>query len=184
MNRNIIVITMAFFFTAFILFLGYVAFGPWTALIFTAGFLGGFVLWLFIPAQPAFKQIKVAFWVTLLLFILHRVEEKVMGFFAQLAAITGTSTPSVTSASVILLVLLSVGAWVAIPILVKRNYAFGYYLAWTFFASMGITELAHFIFPLFIDRPYGYFPGMATVLLLAPTAWWGIYRLTQTTKKM
>jgi hypothetical protein len=53
----------------------------------------------------------------------------------------------------------------------------GYYLAWTFFASLGITELAHFVLPLFSEQPYGYFPGMATVVLLAPSAWWGMVRL-------
>ncbi|WP_206110744.1 hypothetical protein [Pannonibacter phragmitetus] len=58
-----------------------------------------------------------------------------------------------------------------------RGYAFGHYLAWTFFVSMGVIELAHFVFPLFGGRSYGYFPGMATVVLLAPVAWWGIYRM-------
>lgn len=179
MQKNKTTIAIAFLFTALILGIGYAAFGPWTALIFTAGFLGGFLLWVLIPEQPPFKSFKLAFWVTLGLFILHRVEEKVMKFFDQLSAITGTATPEITSVTVILLVALSVGAWIAIPILTKRNYAFGYYLAWTFFASMGITELAHFIFPLFIDKPYSYFPGMASVILLAPMAWWGMYKLSQ-----
>ena len=183
MKRNAIIIATAFVFTATILVLGYLAFGPWTALIFTAGFLGGFLLWLLFPSQPQFRTIKVAFWLSLGLFVLHRVEEKVMGFFAQLSAITGTPTPSVTDATVILLVLLSVGAWMSIPILVKRGYAFGYYLCWTFFASMGITELAHFVFPFFIDKPYGYFPGMASVVLLAPVAWWGMYKLASSSNE-
>jgi hypothetical protein len=39
---------------------------------------------------------------------------------------------------------------------------------------MGITELAHFIFPVLVNEPYGYFPGMASVLVLAPRTWWGI----------
>ena len=71
------------------------------------------------------------------------------------------------------------GAWLLIPPLVSRGYAFGYYLAWTFFAAMGITELAHFIFPIVAGGPYGYFPGMATVLLLAPAAWWGMRNLAR-----
>jgi hypothetical protein len=178
MKSSIIVKASAFLFTVAILSLGYIAFGFWTALIFTFGFLGGFLIWAFTSRQVPFQNFKAAYWMVLVLFLLHRVEEKVMGFFARLAEITGVSTPDITSVPVILLVLASVGAWLAIPVLVSRNYTFGYYLAWTFFASMGITELAHFVFPLFTNKqPYGYFPGMATVIVLAPFAWWGMYRM-------
>jgi hypothetical protein len=52
-------------------------------------------------------------------------------------------------------------------------------LAWTFFTSMGITELAHFLLPLLTTEPYGYFPGMASVVVLAPLAWWGMWRLAR-----
>lgn len=181
MKSIIIVKASALMFTIAILSLGYIAFGFWTALIFTFGFLGGFVIWACTPRQLPFQNFKAAYWIVLVLFLLHRVEEKVMGFFARLAEITGVSTPKITSLPVILLVLASVGAWLAIPVLASRNYAFGYYLAWTFFASMGVTELAHFIFPLFTNSPYGYFPGMATVLVLAPFAWWGMYRMLKKT---
>jgi hypothetical protein len=60
-----------------------------------------------------------------------------------------------------------------------RGYEFGRFLAWTFFASMGITELAHFGLPLLTQRPYGYFPGMGSVVVLAPLAWWGMWRLSR-----
>ncbi|QQS29240.1 MAG: HXXEE domain-containing protein [Sphingobacteriales bacterium] len=179
MKKSVLTIILAFLFTVTVLSLGYISFGFWTTLIFTSGFLGGFVLWLFIPATPSFATIKVPYWLSFALFIAHRVEEKVCGFFARLAEITGTPTPEITSVSVILLVLASVVAWLLVPFLVSRQYAFGYYLAWTFFAAMGITELAHFIFPLFTKEPYGYFPGMASVFFLAPVAWWGMYRLSR-----
>lgn len=159
MKSTIAVKIGAFMCTAAILILGYIAFGFWTAFIFTFGFLGGFLIWLFTTHQVPFQKFKVVYWLTLVLFLLHRVEEKVMGFFAKLAAITGVTTPEITSIPVILLVLASVGAWLAIPILVNRNYAFGYYLAWTFFASMGITELAHFLFPLSPTNLTGIFRG-------------------------
>jgi hypothetical protein len=42
---------------------------------------------------------------------------------------------------------------------------------------MGITELAHFVFPFFRAAPHGYFPGMLTVLALAPAAGWGVRKL-------
>lgn len=176
-QRNITTIFGAFFFTIGILTFGYISFGFWTTFIFTSGFLGGFLLWLFMPTKVSFNHIKLPYWIALGLFVAHRVEEKVFGFFAQLAKITGVKTPEITSVPIIMLVLTSVGAWLSIPFLVKRQYEFGYYLAWTFFAALGITELAHFAFPFFKEEPYGYFPGMASVLLLAPTAWWGMYRL-------
>ena len=92
---------------------------------------------------------------------------------------TGVPTPAILSWDVILLVLLSVGGWLSIPWLMNRQPDVGRYLAWTFFTSMGVTELAHFVFPVIVGGPYGYFPGMASVLLLAPAAWWGMTRLIQ-----
>lgn len=64
--------------------------------------------------------------------------------------------------------------------LIKRHFEFGRFLAWTFFASMGITELTHFAMPVLANEPYGYFPGMLSVFILAPLAWWGMARLLRT----
>ncbi|HRK07525.1 MAG TPA: hypothetical protein PLZ57_07125 [Pseudobdellovibrionaceae bacterium] len=154
------------------------AFGFWTMMIFTSGFLGGLVLWWFFPSSVDFARLRAPYWIALALFLVHRVEEKMMGFFSFLSGVTGVSTPEITSWPVITLVLISVGAWLSIPILVKRRKSFGYYLAWTFFASMGITELAHWlVFPFFVDHPATYIPGMASVVPLAPVAWWGMSRL-------
>jgi len=171
------VIFLNLLFTLAILALGYWSFGFWTVLIFTTGFLGGFFLWLLIPSTVTWASIKVPYVLTLILFLAHRVEEKQLGFFQELARITNVPTPEINSPQVILLVLTSVGAWILIPVLVKRGNQIGYYFTWTFFAAMGITELAHFIFPLFTGQPYGYFPGMASVVFLAPAAWWGLWRL-------
>lgn len=165
-------------FTLLILALGFSAFGIVTMLIFTSGFAGGLALWMLAPRRPAYDAIRIPYLVALVLFVVHRIEENQSDFFARLAAITGVPTPNVLSVSIILLVVASVGAWLAIPFLVRRGYEFGYYLAWTFFAAMGITELAHlFVFPFFSPTPFAYFPGMASVLALAPLAWWGMYRL-------
>lgn len=174
-NRSVTVILLAFIFTALILFLGYISFGFWTMLIFTSGFMGGFVLWLLIPTRISYEKIKFLFLLTFLFFLLHRIEEKVLGFFATLSEITGVSTPEIGSWNVIGLVILSAGAWLLIPYFLKRGFEFGYYLLWTFFAAMGITELAHwFVFPFIVQKPLGYFPGMLSVILLAPTAWLGM----------
>lgn len=175
-HRPSILLT-AFLFTLAILALGYMAFGFWTMLIFSSGFLGGLTLWLLFPSTATWRDIKVPYLVSLGLFLIHRVEEKVMEFFAALAGITGVQTPNILSWQVVLLVLASVGAWLLIPYFLKKGNEIGRYFAWTFFTALGITELAHFIFPFFLNQPYGYFPGMASVIFLAPVAWWGMYRL-------
>lgn len=109
------------------------------------------------------------------------MEENIFKFQEKLSEITGTPVPSLASPSLILLVLMSVGGWLLVPYFMKRNYEFGSYLAWSFFSSMGFTELAHFVFPFFEDKPYGYFPGMMSVLILAPLAWWGMICLSKKT---
>jgi len=164
----------AFTFTIFILALGYACFGFWTTIIFTSGFLGGFVLWITVPHVNRFAPFRLPYFLTLGAFILHRVEEKLSGFFPALAKITEVPTPAINSWPVILLVVTSVGGWLLIPYLVKRNFEFGYYLAWTFFAAMGITELAHLIFPFIADGRFTYFPGLGTALIVAPCGWWGM----------
>jgi len=165
-------------FTLILLALGTLSFGPWTSFIFSFGFVGGFVLWLIFPHCRNFQMIKAPYWITFGIFIFfHRVEENLFRFQDRLSEITGTPVPSLTSPYLILLVLLTVGGWLMVAPLIKRKKSFGVYLAWSFFASMGITELAHFALPFFSPGPYGYFPGMASVFLLAPSAWWGAWRL-------
>ncbi|WP_113961056.1 hypothetical protein [Roseimicrobium gellanilyticum] len=66
------------------------------------------------------------------------------------------------------------GGWLLIPLLLKRRIEFGYFLAWTYFTAMAITELAYFIFPFFSGREHGYFPRILSVVALAPAAWWGM----------
>jgi hypothetical protein len=183
MKKDPKIVADVFLFTVAILTVGYLAFGLITDLIFASGFLTGFIIWFFVKAEPSFDRIKIPYWGTLILFILHRVEEKAMNFFDKLAEITNVPTPDITSIEVITLVIVSVGAWLAIPYLVKRKYTIGYYLSWTFFSGMGITELAHFVFPFFTNESYGYFPGMGSVVLLAPFAWWGMYRLSASSIK-
>lgn len=169
---------ISFIFTLATLLLGYIAFGFWTMMLFSFGFFGGFVLWIAHPHLANWKDIKWPYYLGFILFLVHRVEEKQMEFFRTLSEITGVATPEIVSFPVIALVLMSVGGWLFVPFLVKRKSPFGTYLAWTFFAALGITELAHiFIFPFLVDRPYGYFPGMASVFALAPIAWWGMWRL-------
>ncbi len=177
MKTNSSTIFIALIFTILVPAIGYISFGPWPALLFLIGYLGGFILWLTLPTRAPFASIKSAYWITFGLFILHRIEEKVSGFFATLSDMTNVPIPEVISMPIILLLILSVGAWIFGPVLYAKGNAFGHYLVWTFFVSMGVTELAHFILPLFTGDPYGYFPGMLSVVVLAPVAWWGMRRI-------
>lgn len=179
-KRNILTVGISFLFTIVTLYLGYVSFGFMTMMIFSSGFLGGFILWILIPSDAHYSKLQMPYLTCLLLFFIHRVEEKLFGFFNFLSSITNVSTPEIFSWNVIALVILSVGGWLCIPLLLKRSNEFGYYLAWTFFASMGITELAHWlVFPFLVEKPFTYIPGMMSVILLAPAAWLGFSRLYQ-----
>ena len=171
-----VVILAALHATAIVI-VGYVLLGLIGAGLFTLGYLAGFAIWLAIPDRVTFADIWLPYTATLVLFVLHKVEERELNFFPALSQLAGVPVPQAGSPLAVLLYALA-SAWLLVPLLMPRRYAFGYYLAWTFFTSMGVIELAHFIFPLFRDQPYGYFPGMVSVVLLAPFAWWGLYRMT------
>jgi hypothetical protein len=171
-------IILAFLYTTAIVWLGYELLGLVPMFLFGFGFFGGLLVWLARPRTPAFATIRIPFYVALLLFVLHKLEERYLDFFPALSEITGVPVPDTNSLLVYLLYALA-AAWLLIPQLLKHGSEFGHYLAWSFFTSMGVTELAHFVFPLFTGAPYGYFPGMASTLLLAPVAWWGMWRLWQ-----
>jgi hypothetical protein len=173
-------IVCAIVFTLAVLAIAYVLLGLLPMFLFAFGFLGGLVLWLLVPSDASFQAIRVPYFVTLALFVIHKLEERFLGFFAALSQITGVPVPE-SGAFLAVLLYAFAGAWLLIPFLVKRARQFGYYLAWTFFTAMGVTELAHFVLPLFISAPYGYFPGMASVTVLAPVAWWGMWRLSRGT---
>lgn len=170
--------TIAFLFTVLILLLGCSFLSFWTALVFTSGFIIGFLLYILTPSRPKFKQFRTPYWLVLGLFTIHRIEEQVTGFHARLSDLTEVSISEFDSPQTFFLVLLSVGGWLAIPALVRRRDPLGHYLAWTFFSTMGITELTHFCHPLLTHEPYEYFPGLGSVIVLVPAAWWGMHRLS------
>ena len=174
-------VVFALLFSCAIPVLGYVYLGALIALLFLIGYLGGFFLWLLVPTRASYASIKVPYWTTLLAFLLlHKTEENVTNFFEVVSdRITGVPVPDITPLLILSLLVLPIGTWLVAPLLINRGLELGYYLAWTFFVSMGVTELAHFVLPLLTNEPYGYFPGMASVLVLAPLAWWGMSRLTR-----
>lgn len=177
-NKPITASWAAFLFTLAVLVLSYSMLGILPMVLFAFGFLGGFVLWLMIPTAATFDSIRAPFLLTLAFFVVHKLEERYWDFFPALSKITGVPVPD-TNSPLVFLLYAAAAAWLLIPFLVRRRYDFGYYLAWTFFASMGITEIAHFGFPLLAEVSYGYFPGMASAAFLVPSAWWGMRRLAR-----
>jgi hypothetical protein len=177
MNKQLLTIALALFFVLAVPILGYLTIGLLPALIFLIGFLGGFIFWLMAPREASWSYIRFPYFITLALFLVHRVvEEHFFGFFDELTKITGVPYPDTVTFSGVAIGVLSL-LWVLSPLLVKYGYSIGYYGAWSFFFAMGVSELAHFIFPFLTPGPYGYFPGMVSVLFLAPVAWWGMWRL-------
>lgn len=169
---------LATIFTSLIAVLAYFSYGPITMMVIAAGFLIGFALWRIFPGIVEYRKIQKPFWLTMLAFLfLHKPEEAIMKFQEKLSEITGVPVSPPVSPALIALGVFSVGGWFLIPNLTKERSQLGTFLAWTFFASMGATELTHFLFPFFSTGPYSYFPGMASVLVLAPYAWWGLFRL-------
>lgn len=157
---------------------GYMLLGPIPMLLFASGFVGGLAIWLGRQDRADFADIRLPYFLTLAAFVLHKVEERELDFFPALSDLTGVPVPQEGSPLAVLLYLLA-AAWLLVPFLMSRKNPLGAYLAWTLFASMGGLELAHFAFPLFRYGPYGYFPGMWSVILLAPAAWWGAFRMVQ-----
>ena len=176
MHRQPLVITAACSFTVAVVAVGYALLGWLPAVLFALGYVGGLILWLTLPTNLPVAAIRGPYFLTLALFVLHKLEERYLGFFPALSRITGIAVPEADSILAMLLYSFA-AAWLLIPWLVGRGSPFGYFLAWTFFVSMGVTELAHFAFPFLEEGPYRYFPGMATALGLVPAAWWGILRM-------
>jgi hypothetical protein len=172
------VVALAGAFTLAVVALGYLLLGWVPMILFAFGFVGGYVLWLCVPTGVPFRAIRTPYFITLVLFLAHKYEERHFGFFPALSKITGVQSPEAGSALGMLLYAFAM-TWLLIPFLVARRHTFGYFLAWTFFTSMGVTELAHFVFPFFTPHPLAYFPGMATVVVLAPVAWWGMHALSK-----
>ncbi|GIK49933.1 MAG: hypothetical protein BroJett013_26300 [Alphaproteobacteria bacterium] len=177
MKRPPHVVLTAILFTLAAPAVGFLSFGIVPALLFFSGYFAGFVFWLFAPGDAPLSAYRGAYVATFALFVVHRVEERLTGFFPWLAELTGVPVPNPLSPAIIILLLLSVAAWIGAPFLANRGSQFGQYLVWTFFGSMGVTELAHFVLPFFTPDPFHYFPGMASVFLLAPAAWFGMWLL-------
>lgn len=171
---------LALAFSLFVPLLGLVYLGPFYAALFLLGYLGGFAFWMVVRSRAPWRAIHLQYWLTACAFVAHKVEENRMRLFEAVARqITGSALPEVSFGMILALLVIPLGAWLAIPLLVRRDHEIGRFLAWTFFASMALTEAAHFAMPALAQEPYGYFPGMMSALLLVPLGFWGMWRLAR-----
>lgn len=100
---------------------GYWALGLSTMLIFTAGFVGGLLLWLAWPSGGGWADIRALYWVALSLFLAPPRRRKTDGVLAFLAAVTGVPIPAINSVPVVLLVTVSACACLLVPALLRRG---------------------------------------------------------------
>ncbi len=180
-RRDPATVAVAAFLALLIPACGYVYLGGLVAALFLVGYVGGLLAWLKIPTRATWAMFRWPYWAALSSFLLlHKVEENRTEFFRVLGEkITGVPVPQVTFPLILGLLVLPLGAWILIPFLMRRGSALGHYLAWTFMASMGLTEAAHFIFPLLTGEPYAYFPGMWSAAVIVPIGWWGMVTLAR-----
>ncbi len=175
-TRRLWHVTVGAGFSAAMVAFAYLWAGWVTAIVFSAGFVTGWVLWLARRSPANFAAIKLPYLVSLAAYVVHRIDEELSGFVPAIEQLTGAEPVDVTSPLSIVLVVFSV-AWMLSPVLIRRGHPLGYYGAWTLFAGFGILEVAHFVFPLLTDDPYGYFPGMWTAPLIIAAGWWGLIRM-------
>jgi len=117
------VIVAALLFSLTIPALGHYYLGPFYAILFLIGYLGGFLAWLIARAQPSWESIRIPYWTTMGAFLLlHKVEENRTAFFEVVSEkITGDTVPEVTVGLVLGLLILPIVSWLVIPALVRRG---------------------------------------------------------------
>lgn len=158
---------------------GYILIGPVPAVIFAVFLFGGLVLWRFTtygrPADP--ERIVVPYLLTVMLFIVHVLEEYLAGFPAAMTDLTGYNV----SERNFLMVAAFIGPllWLAGLVLFYLRTELGNYLTAAFFVAMTISELAHFAFPVARDGSLAYFPGLYTAALPLIPAWVALHRFVR-----
>lgn len=157
--------------------LGYVLIGPVPAAIFSVFLVGGMVAWRLTTygIRPRPGTIVVPYLTTVILFIIHVLEEYLTGFPEAMTDLTGHAV----SERNFLLVAAFIGPviWLLSLVLFYMRKEIGNYLVWAFIVAMTVSELAHFVFPLAAGRPLTYFPGLYTAALPLIPAWIVAYRL-------
>jgi hypothetical protein len=138
----------------------------------------GFVIWLrtTLRRPPAVPAVLPAYLLTLILFLLHVLEEHVFDFAGRISAAAHVRWTETQFVEVI--VLLGPAIWIAGALGVYKRHPLGNFVAWFLFVGMMVGEPAHFlVFPFLEGGRYHYFPGMWTALFPMVPAAYGIRRM-------
>jgi hypothetical protein len=146
--------------------------------IVAGSMVAGFVIWLrtTLRRPPAVPAILPAYLLTLILFLLHVLEEHVFNFAGRISAAAHVRWTETQFVEVI--VLLGPAIWIAGALGVYKRHPLGNFVAWFLFVGMMVGEPAHFlVFPFMEGGRYHYFPGMWTALFPMVPAAYGIWRM-------
>jgi hypothetical protein len=146
--------------------------------IVVGSMVAGFVVWLrtTLTRPPAASAILPAYLVTLVLFLLHVLEEYAFDFAGRIAAAAHVRWTEAQFVEVI--VLLGPAIWIAGAVGIHKRHPLGNFIAWFFFVAMMLGEPAHLlVFPFMEGGRYHYFPGMWSALLPMAPAAYGIWRM-------
>lgn len=178
--KGTLILTLVF--ACVMVLVGYLLMGPVPAAIFAVFLFGGVGLWRFTtygrPVAP--DRIIVPYLLTVMLFIIHVLEEYLTGFHTAISDLTGHNV----SEQNFLIVAGFIGPllWLSGLALFYLRTEIGNYLVAAFFVAMILSELAHFAFPIAAGEPFGYFPGLYTAILPLIPAAVALYRFVEEAK--
>jgi hypothetical protein len=147
--------------------------------IVAGSMVAGFAIWVrtTLRRPPATDAILPAYLLTLVLFLLHVLEEYVFDFAGRIAGIAHVRWTEAQFIEVI--VLFGPAIWIAGALGIYKRHPLGNFVAWFFFVGMMLGEPAHLlVFPLMEGGRYHYFPGMWTALAPMVPAAYGIWRMS------
>jgi hypothetical protein len=150
--------------------LGFLTVG-FAGILFSAAFLGGFVLWILTtyrtPVDP--NKMIVAYLVTVVLFVVHVYEEYMSHIERTLTRISGLE---VTQSDFLTVAAFSGPVvWLLGAVMMLNRWHFGYFFGSTFLFGMMFAEASHFINPFLEDGTFHYSAGMYTAILPIASAW-------------
>lgn len=153
--------------------LAYLSIGVLYAAISSIGYFLGFLFWQHFSSCVAWRAIKAPYIFTLLTLLINWSSL----FESSSGRAENALIASVNDERTLWFLAIQLLVWLVFPFLLLRDNSLGSYFAWAFFTTMGVTEFTTFVVPVLLNVSLSYFPGMVSVLVIAPLAWWGIWRM-------
>jgi hypothetical protein len=168
-NQSSLILVLAFILS--LALTGYFVIG-FTGILFSAAFIGGFILWILTTYRyPVdINKFIIPYLVMIVFFVIHVTEERLAHIETELSRMAGTEI----SKDQFLNIATTAGpiVWLLGAIMSLKRWPFGYFLASTFLFGMMFAELSHFINPFMEDGTFHYTAGMYTALLPVIAGWY------------